>query len=407
MIFSTSIGVKKSDSDMFDVQISDVQMCGFFNICADKNLNIYTFTNFNIILYFKRSYRPCKKSAHLHIRTSANHYICNPQTCPSYMILVTGATGFLGSELALQLVKQGYSLRCTKRNSSFIPAILVPFEKQIEWVDADLMNVFELEEALIGVTQVYHCAAWVSLKRTDKKAMIKTNITGTANLVDLCLSQQIRLVHVSSVAAIGIAKPGELTTENHHLDLDREDDGYAISKLESEMEVWRGIAEGLDAVIVNPSIIIGANAGIKGSGQLFETVRKGLKFYTSGSCGFVDVEDVAKCMIALMNSKITAERYIISAENRNYQQLTTEIAEDFGVKPPSTHAGAFAMAIAWRGAALWAAITGSDPAVDKVSAQAALINRDYDNSKIKKAIGIEFKPISQSIKEICEKLSPS
>jgi dihydroflavonol-4-reductase len=270
------------------------------------------------------------------------------------MILITGATGFLGSELAMQLAKQGNSLRCTKRASSSIPQILLPFAAQIEWVDADLLDIFALDEALEGITQVYHCAAWVSLKRTDKKPMIRTNIRGTANLVDLCLSRQIRLVHVSSVAAIGLAKPGELTAENDHLDLDREDDGYAISKLESEMEVWRGIAEGLKAVIVNPSIIIGANVGTKGSGQLFETVRKGLKFYTSGSCGFVDVEDVAKSMIALMNSQLTAERYIISAENRNYQQLTAEIAEDFGIKPPSIHAGAFSMAIAWRGAALWA-----------------------------------------------------
>jgi len=321
------------------------------------------------------------------------------------MILVTGATGFLGSELALQLAKQGNRFRCTKRTSSSIPEILLPFEAIIEWVEADLLDVFALEDALQGITQVYHCAAWVSLKRADKKPMIKTNIAGTANLVNLCLQQKIRMLHVSSVAAIGLAKPGDLVNENHNLDLDREDDGYAISKLESEMEVWRGIAEGLHAVIVNPSIIIGANAGTKGSGQLFETVRKGLKFYTSGSCGFVDVEDVAKSMIALMNSKTNAERYIISAENRNYKQLTTEIAERFGTKPPARHANALMMGIAWRGAALAAALTGGRPAIDKVSAQAASITRDYDNSKIKKAIGIDFKPISVTIKEICEKLT--
>ena len=321
------------------------------------------------------------------------------------MVLVTGATGFLGSELALQLAKQGNRFRCTKRVSSTIPAILLPFEAMIEWMDADLLDIFSLEEALKDVKQVYHCAAWVSLKRADKKPMIKTNIAGTANLVNLCMQQKVRLVHVSSVAAIGLSKPGDLVTENHNLDLDREDDGYAISKLESEMEVWRGIAEGLHAVIVNPSIIIGANAGIKGSGQLFETVRKGLKFHTSGSCGFVDVEDVAKSMIALMNTKISVERYIVSAENRNYKQLTSEIAQAFGIKPPAMHASALMMGLAWRGAALAAKLTGRAPAIDKVSAQAASITRDYDNSKIKKAIGIDFKPISVTIKEICEKLN--
>lgn len=320
------------------------------------------------------------------------------------MILVTGATGFLGSELARQLVEQRQNIRCTKRPNSTIPQLLIPFQHQIEWVNADIMDVFALENALSGVSQVYHCAAWVSLKQADKKPMITANVTGTANLVNACLQNSARLVHVSSIAAIGLAKPGDLVTENHYLDQATETDGYALSKLESEMEVWRGIAEGLDAVIVNPSIIIGANAGKEGSGALFETVRKGLKFYTSGSSGFVDVEDVAKCMIALMNSDITEQRYIISAENREYKQLTAEIAGAFGIPAPAKYAKPWMMGIAWRAAAFIGKITGKDPAIDKISAQAASMTRNYDNSKIKKAIGIEFKPISKSITEICARL---
>ena len=322
------------------------------------------------------------------------------------MILVTGATGFLGSELAMQLAKQGKQVRCIKRVTSTIPQILAPYQSQIEWVDADLLNIYELEAALSGITQVYHCAAWVSLKQSDKKQMIKANVAGTANLVDMCLQNNARLVHTSSVAAIGIAKPGDLITENHHLDRDTEDDGYAISKLESEMEVWRGIAEGLDAVIVNPSIIIGGNAGTSGSGQLFELVRKGLKFYTWGKSGFVDVEDVARCMILLMNSKLHAERYIISAENRSFQQITAEIADCFGVKRPASLAKPWMMGVAWRGAAILAKLTGKDPLLDKISAQTASMTRNYDNSKIKKAVGIEFKDLSVSVKETCEGLRP-
>ncbi len=320
------------------------------------------------------------------------------------MILVTGATGFLGAEVALQLVEQGNNIRCTKRKASVIPEILKPFCENIDWADADLMNINGLEAALHGITQVYNCAAWVSLKQADKKPMITTNINGTANLVNLCTEHKARLVHVSSVAAIGLAKPGELITENHHLDQATETDGYALSKLESEMEVWRGIAEGLDAVIVNPSIIIGKNAGTRGSGQLFETVRNGLKFYTAGSSGFVDVEDVAKCMIALMNSSTRAERFIINAENRDYKQITAEIAADFSIKPPSVFAAPWAMGLAWRGAATIAALRGRDPSIDKVSALAASISRNYDNSKIKQATGIVFKPLSTSIREVCEVL---
>lgn len=320
------------------------------------------------------------------------------------MILVTGATGFLGSEVAKQLVLQGNRIRCTKRASSKLPALLSPFDKSIEWVEADLLDIFALEQALAGISQLYNCAAFVSLKQADKDQMIYTNVTGTGNLVNLCVQNNIRLIHVSSVAAVGDAKPGELISEKNHLDQATETDGYAISKLESEMEVWRGIAEGLDAVIVNPSIIIGANAGTGGSGALFETVRKGLKFYTMGSMGFVDAEDVARCMIALMNSDIHSERFIISAENRNYKDLTTEIARCFGINPPAKLAKPWMMELAWRGAAIAAAITGSAPFIDKVSARAASITRNFDNSKIRQAINIEFKSVSESVKEVCAAL---
>jgi len=341
---------------------------------------------------------------HTHICTSEyNLHICTSAYLHIKMVLVTGATGFLGSEVAKQLADKGEAVRCTKRKSSVIPALLIPYP-QIEWVEADMLDVFALEDALEGVNQVYHCAAWVSLKQKDKEPMIRTNVRGTANLVNLCLDRDVKLVHVSSIAAIGTAKPGELITENHHLDIATEEDGYAISKLESEMEVWRGIAEGLEAVIVNPSLIIGANAGILGSGQLFETVRKGLKFYTRGTAGFVDVEDVAKCMIALMESDITEQRYIISAENRNYQQITVEIAQGFGINPPSFLAKPWMMGLAWRAARLGSLITGKAPAIDKVAAQASTQTRNFDNSKIKAAIGIEFKPVSKTITEVCERL---
>lgn len=320
------------------------------------------------------------------------------------MILITGATGFLGSELAMQLVQQGQAIRCIKRATSVVPLILVPYSNFIEWVEADMMDIYSMESAFEGVTQVYHCAAWVSLKSKDKDPMINVNINGTANVVNACLQYGARLVHVSSVAAIGDAKPGELITENHHLESNGGTDGYAISKLESEMEVWRGIAEGLNAVIVNPSLIIGPNAGTGGSGQLFETVRKGLKFYTSGTIGFVAVEDVAKSMIALMNSDIQAKRFIISAENRDYKGLVAEIARNFDLPPPQKEAKPWMMELAWRGAAFIAAITGKAPAIDKVSAQSASMERNYDNARLKQATGINFKLISQSIVEVCERL---
>jgi len=321
------------------------------------------------------------------------------------MILVTGATGFLGSELCRQLFLSGKnSTHCTKRASSVIPEILLPFAKQIVWIEADLLEIDALNEALEGVTEVYHCAALVSFDPSLKKKLIQNNVEGTANLVNLCVEKGIRLLHVSSIAAVGKGKPDELINENHHLEETPKENAYAISKYESEMEVWRGIAEGLDAVIVNPSLIIGQNAGKQGTGQIFETVRKGLKFYTSGSCGLVDAEDVAKVMIGLMESKIRSERFIINAENWPYKKLFTEIANNFNTKPPQTEAKPWMLELAWRASALGTVFTGKKMGVDKISAQAASRIQDYDHAKVKEATGIKFKPVKQSVLEICDAL---
>ena len=321
------------------------------------------------------------------------------------MILITGATGFLGSELTRQLILSGKnSIRCTKRVNSVVPKILQPFVDQIDWVEADLLDIYALNEASENVTEVYNCAAMVSFDASLKNKMIKTNVEGTANVVNLCLEKNIRLLHVSSVTALAKARPGQLITEKDHPEESLNDNPYAVSKLESEMEVWRGIAEGLDAVIVNPSLIIGKNAGTEGSGQIFETVRKGLRFYTRGTCGLVDVEDVAKAMILLMESDISGERYIISAENWPYKKLFDEAAKDFGIKPPAVEAKPWMLELSWRASALASAVTGKRLGVDKISAQAGSHFQKYDNSKIKAATGIEFKPITKSIAEICEAL---
>ena len=320
------------------------------------------------------------------------------------MILVTGATGFLGAVLARQLAAQNIPVRCIKRSTSVIPELLGAYASLIDWQEADILDPTTLEEAFEGITQVYHCAAWVSFKQADKEPMINTNVNGTANVVNLCLEQGIRLVHVSSIAAIGQAKAGQLITEKNYLEETPSNNIYAISKLESEMEVWRGIAEGLDAVIVNPSIIIGPTAGTEGSGKLFETVRRGLKYYTRGSCGLVDVEDVARCMILLMNSDITAERYIVNAENWTYKGLTDTIADCFDQKRPDIEAKPWMLELAWRSASLLATLTGKDAAVDKILARAASVEQNYDNSKLIKQTGFVFKRLKDSIAEICNAL---
>lgn len=317
------------------------------------------------------------------------------------MILVTGATGFLGAELIHQLTSQGIKLRALKRRHSVIPD-LIRNNDQIEWVIADINNFSDLEDAFEDVDKVYHCAALVSFNPKDKAKLLRVNIEGTSNMVNLCAAFGARLLHVSSVAALGNAKKGALITENDLWEYDAKAHSYAISKYEGEMEVWRGVAEGLDAVIVNPAVIIGAGAGFSGSGAIFKLVKDGLAYYTRGATGIVDVYDVAKSMIALMNSTETAERFIISAENYHYKQLFEEIAAGYGVKAPAREAKPWMLAIAWRAAKLASLFTRKPAALTPDAAKSSLNESLYSNEKIKKTIGLTFKPLTQSIQEICK-----
>ncbi|MBE7176606.1 MAG: NAD-dependent epimerase/dehydratase family protein [Mucilaginibacter polytrichastri] len=322
------------------------------------------------------------------------------------MILITGATGFLGAELTRQLAEKGLPLRATRRSRSLHPPQLSPY-KNIEWVEADLLNTASIEYALRDVTRVYHCAAMLSFDPRDKQALIRTNVTGTGNLVNACLAQgNIRMVHVSSIAAIADAKPGKAANEQDEYENSPDIDGYGISKYESEMEVWRGIAEGLEAVIVNPSIIIGESAGAKGSGKIFETVRRGLRFYTRGGCGFVDVKDVAAVMIRLMDSTVSAQRYIINAENWSYKALFTLAAKELGVTPPSKEAKPWMLELAWRLSA-FARVFGLKAGLDKTTARSASIPQFYENRKITSETGFVFRPVQETVAEICAALKTS
>lgn len=318
------------------------------------------------------------------------------------MILVTGATGFLGSEVVRQLTLQSIPVVGLKRPSSKIPYSLQNLN--VTWREAELLNYFALEEALEGITQVYHCAARISFDPGEKKAMINANCQITANIANLCLEKNIRLLHVSSVAAIGDAKNGSPINEKDHWLYSARQSGYSTSKYESEMEVWRAMAEGLNAVIVNPSIIIGKNCGVQGSSALFYTVKNGLKFYPSGTCGLVDVEDVATTMIRLMESEIAEERFIVNAENWSYRDLFTEIATELGQKPPTLHARPWMLRLAANAVSLVSAFKNQRFGLTTETARSASQTRIYSNTKIIEAIGIQFKPIRQSIKEICQTL---
>ncbi|MCZ4243461.1 NAD-dependent epimerase/dehydratase family protein [Pedobacter punctiformis] len=319
------------------------------------------------------------------------------------MILVTGGTGFLGSELIKQLTDKGFAVRALRREKSVIPA-LIKDNPLIEWFTADINEPSALEDAFVSITKVYHCAAFVSFNPKDKKKLFHVNIEGTSNIVNLCTEHHCRLLHVSSVAALGEPKRGKQITEKDFWEYDAKAHAYGLSKYEAEMEVWRGITEGLQAIIVNPSVIIGKNAGFEGSGAIFKLVKGGFPFFTNGATGLVDVEDVAHAMILLMETDVVAERYIISSENYHYKDLFDTIAQGFNVKAPTKEAKPWMLGIAWRSLALVSAITGKEPSITKDAAKSSLVLSYYDNSKIIKETGIKFKVLADSIKEITQHL---
>ncbi len=322
-------------------------------------------------------------------------------------ILVTGATGLVGAHLIYHLTSQGLQVRALKRENSSLELAqkvfryYAPFSEEqwnrVSWMDGDLLDISSLQDAFQRIGFVYHAAAAVSFHGKDKSIIEKTNQTGTANLVNVALQMKItKLIYVSSIGTLGRAEQNEEVTENH-LWNNKKTSLYSRSKYYAEQEVWRGIAEGLSAVIINPSIIIGPGNWTQGSAQLFSTLWKGLKFYTTGSNGFVCVNDVVKVMIVLMNSNINAERFIISSENIKYKQLFDWMSTALGVANPSIKAGPFLSAISWQLLAVKGLITGKKSTITRETSETAQQTYRYSNKKITEAIGFEFKPIQKCV----------
>ena len=323
------------------------------------------------------------------------------------MIFVTGGTGLLGAHLLFDLVSNDNIVRALKRESSNIAAVKKVFDyytndstlfDKIEWVDGNTLDIVSLDEALKSVKMVYHCAAVVSFNPKERDEMMKINIEGTANVVNACLHAGIeKLCHVSSTAAMGKKQRGELIyeeTEWHK----KKTSYYSKSKYWSEQEVWRGKEEGLNVVVVNPSIIIGPGDWGRSSTNIFSEVWKGLRYYTLGVNGFVDVKDVSKCMVQLMDSKTNNERYLIVSENLSFKDLFIQIAIALGKNKPFIMANAMLTEAAWRVNKLMSHI-GMRIVLTNETAQSSQSICRYSNDKIKKELGIDFIPVEKSIRE--------
>ncbi len=316
-------------------------------------------------------------------------------------ILITGATGLIGSHITRRLLKQGYSNICATKRPSSKMDLLPGIADKINWLEADITDVVSLESCFKGVDVVIHTAAVVSYDPKKSDLMNDINVGGTANMVNLALDFGVkRFVHISSVAALG--KPPKTKVRNEETEWDHsvQATDYAISKYKSEKEAWRGYAEGLSMVMLNPSFVIGASNWTESSSRIWSQMAKGIPYYPMGSNGYVDVRDVSAAALIAMNSDHNGERFVLSAETIPYQTAFEWIANAIGAKVPSRALTPIIRNIAWRLAWLKSKLTGTSQLLTSASAESTALDTHYDSTKSRKILGIIYRPLKQSITDV-------
>lgn len=328
------------------------------------------------------------------------------------MILVTGATGLVGGNLLWYLLQENDRVIAIRRTSSNLDSLRTIFSfytsepdkflARIDWRLADVLNIGSIREAMREVTTIYHCAAVVSLG--DKtNTILNTNVIGTKNIVQAALESHVhKLCFVSSIAACGREENEHKIDENSIWTDDPNRSLYSRSKYYSEQEVWKGIRQGLNAVIVNPGVILGISGNNSGSSQLFSQVRKGLLFYTNGGTGYVDVQDVAKAMIQLTNSEISGERFVLVSENCSNKDILCWMADGFGKRRPYIPIGRKMLWLIGFISEILGKIFRFHPLIDRGTARSATNREYYSSQKIEDRINFQFTPIEKCISDACK-----
>lgn len=329
------------------------------------------------------------------------------------MILVTGGTGLIGSHLLFHLVKKGEAVRAIYRSADTLDKVVKIFGyyndnpsslmERIDWVQANITNIGELETSFEGINYVYHCAALISFDPKLYKALAKTNVEGTANVVNLCLKYKIeKLCYVSSIAAVGPNIKGNVVTEENEWN-DTHASVYGITKHDAELEVWRGSQEGLDVVIVNPGVVIGPGFWKSGSGTFFTYAAKGKKSFIPGGTGFVTINDVVSAMMALMESTIAQERFILVNQNLSYGELFQRIAPKLGVAPPTKKISFWMLELFWRLDWLRSNLRGKRRRFTKTMAKKLYKQELYSSAKLMDAVDFTFEDLDAAIAFCCAK----
>jgi len=313
------------------------------------------------------------------------------------MILVTGATGLVGSHLLAELLSSGLKVRAIRRSGSNTGEI---YTDLIEWIEADLLDPVDVDNAISGIDLVYHTAALVSFDPRDRREVMLNNVDITRNIVNACLDHNVRkLCFVSSTAALGIPPQDEEVTEDSPWIDAKKRSAYSISKHQSELEVWRGIVEGLNAVIVNPSIIFGPGDWTRSSPRMIKAVWDGLKYYTEGVTGYVDIRDVVKSLRWLAQSDISGERFIISSENLSFREVLTMISKAQNKPPPRRLATPFLIGMAWRFDWIRSRLSTRTRTITREAIRTSRQKIFFSSKKITDTMGIQFIPIARSIED--------
>lgn len=327
------------------------------------------------------------------------------------MNLVTGATGILGSHILLKLLLEQKPVMALKQKNSDIQKVKRLFSyytkdadslfEKIKWIEGNVCDIFSFEEALEEAAAVFHCAGFVSFDKRERKKLFTINEQGTANVVNACLRKNIPLCHVSSIATLhNLDYNSELTEEVFWKRSGRESD-YAISKYNAEREVWRGIEEGLKAVIVNPGVILSPGFWNQSSSKMFTTCHKGNLFYTDGNAGYVAAEDVADAMIRLMEKRLYGNRYILVEGNYTFKNIFDQIQSGFNKTKPFINASRFTLHLGRIADGIVSGITGRERVLTKALINSALNRQTLSNKKIKATINMEFQPVNHVISRIC------
>lgn len=307
-------------------------------------------------------------------------------------IFITGATGLLGRSILFELASK-YNITALKRSSSIVDGL----PQNIHWVTGDLALFESIEQEIKAVDVVIHAAAKVNFNPKQAQEIMAFNVDATKNIVDACLEHNKRLIHISSVAALGGLADLQIN-EDSAFDIEGVNTDYAKSKYFSEIEVWRGIAEGLDAVIINPSIILGIPSKFpESSGIFWKQIDNGLPVYPTGTTGFVDARDVAKIIYLLVDSEVSGERFVVSAENWSYQDFFSEIADSLDKKPPQKPLKKWQSSLLWRASAL-ARQLGTKANYTKALHHTTRAPIHYQSNKVIDSLGITFRPVKESIK---------